>query len=341
MRTLAQKRLRRNTKQSMRYLALVFNDFFVLALFFLMGAALFAYMMLLKRLPMNLWFYKPLIILILFLLLGLGDAVTLLESADRQFLFPQDHDLTSYLIPMLRYSLIFPMMMILLGAGLIFPFAGVKAEIPIARYAVLVLGLLALKYDVILEKIQAFSFSKSVRFWLLPLISLIFLILCCYSNFWLSILGLFALLGYVFFQRKQGLVLGRFDWLKAVQHEKKRKHRVYEFYGLFTDVEEQVPVIKRRHAWDVLLPRRLSIETPNTFLYRRALLRNPEYANLVFRMTVFAVLIAWISGSWQWGLGLDMLVLLLTVEQLLPLIFEFARDLMYRSQPISTRNRGR
>ena len=40
---LAKARLRANLKQSLQYLSLVFNDFFVLALLFLVGALMFWY----------------------------------------------------------------------------------------------------------------------------------------------------------------------------------------------------------------------------------------------------------------------------------------------------------
>lgn len=61
MNNIAKKRLNENFKQSVKYLTLVFNDFFILALIFLFGALMFWYAQSMKIMPSNLWFYKPLV----------------------------------------------------------------------------------------------------------------------------------------------------------------------------------------------------------------------------------------------------------------------------------------
>ena len=53
MRELAKKRLQGNFQQSAKYLALVFNDFFVLALIFIFGAVMFWYAQVMKVLPVK------------------------------------------------------------------------------------------------------------------------------------------------------------------------------------------------------------------------------------------------------------------------------------------------
>lgn len=57
MRELAKKRLQGNFQQSAKYLALVFNDFFVLALIFIFGAVMFWYAQVMKVLPVKAWYY--------------------------------------------------------------------------------------------------------------------------------------------------------------------------------------------------------------------------------------------------------------------------------------------
>ena len=61
MRELAKKRLQSNFQQSAKYLALVFNDFFVLALIFIFGAVMFWYAQVMKVLPVKAWYY-PLVL---------------------------------------------------------------------------------------------------------------------------------------------------------------------------------------------------------------------------------------------------------------------------------------
>ena len=76
MRDLAQSRLRRNTQQSLRYLRLVFNDFFVLALVFIAGAVMFWYAQALKSMPVGRWSYRPLVSASLWLPVLTGHVVT-------------------------------------------------------------------------------------------------------------------------------------------------------------------------------------------------------------------------------------------------------------------------
>ena len=147
MRELANKRLSENLKQSIKYLTLVFNDFFILALIFLFGALMFWYAQAMKTIPNNLWFYKPLVGIILFLPLLTGHLVTLIKDADMQFLFTQDEKMEEYLRPMYRYSLILPFVLELLVAGILFPFATVKANISVLGYIVMFSTKLSLKDD--------------------------------------------------------------------------------------------------------------------------------------------------------------------------------------------------
>jgi len=67
MRDLAKRRLQENLRQSLKYLVLVFNDFFILALIFLFGALMFWYAQAMKTMPENLWYYRPLVGILLWL----------------------------------------------------------------------------------------------------------------------------------------------------------------------------------------------------------------------------------------------------------------------------------
>ncbi|MCT6891888.1 MAG: ABC transporter permease, partial [Lactobacillus sp.] len=92
MRDLAKRRLQENLRQSLKYLVLVFNDFFILALIFLFGALMFWYAQAMKTMPENLWYYRPLVGILLWLPLLIGKLVTLLKPADLQFLLPEDEN---------------------------------------------------------------------------------------------------------------------------------------------------------------------------------------------------------------------------------------------------------
>lgn len=338
MNNIAKKRLNQNFKQSMKYLTLVFNDFFILALIFLFGALMFWYAQAMKTMPSNLWFYKPLVGIILFLPLLTGHLVTLVQEADMQFLFTQDKNMGEYLKSMFRYSLILPWILEILLAGIVFPFANLKAGIEAGNYLLYVMSLLILKSCQLLIEENNLYFRQKIT----SGTSLILLVLSiCGAYFWWISL-LVAIIGEVYlFSTIKKDTNKIFDWRYAIESEKLRKDRVYSIFSMFTDVKEKQVTIKRRKYLDFLLPKSLAKENPNKFLYQRSLLRNPEYLNLIVRMTIFAVLISWLVQDWKWALGLSILVVFLTVYQLLPMATEFDSNIMYRVYPISTQNRGR
>ena len=338
MRELAKKRLSENLKQSVKYLTLVFNDFFILALIFLFGALMFWYAQAMKTMPSDLWFYKPLVGLIMWLPLLTGHFVTLLKDADMQFLFTQDAKMSDYLKPMIKYSMVLPTILIVLLGGILFPFATIKAGITVWSYALIVIGTILLKGCMLLIEKENLYFYYNSPNWLSLVITLAVLLIGSLGSYIYPIevvvMMIIARLGT---KKDKGI----FDWRYAVESEKARKDRVYSIFSMFTDVAEKQVTIKRRKYLDFLLPKSIAKENPNLFLYRRSLLRNPEYLNLLVRMTVFAVLISWLVQDWRWALGLSCLVIFLTVYQLLPMATEFDSNIMYRVYPIVRDNRGK
>lgn len=332
MNKIAKKRLSENFKQSTKYLMLVFNDFFILAIIFLFGALMFWYAQAMKTMPTNLWFYKPLVGIILWLPLLVGRLVTLIKEADMQFLFTQDEEMSAYLKPMYRYSLVLPYILEILLAGIVFPFATIKAGINSALYIILIATMLLIKAGELFIEEHNLYFGKRVDFWLLSLIALIIAIINAYQPIVGIIIAILGLILALNFDKKAKNTL--FDWRYAIESEKERKDRVYSLFSMFTDVKERRVAIKRRKYLDFLLPKNIAGENPNQFLYRRSLLRNPEYLNLVVRMTIFAVLISWIVQDWRWALGLSALVIFLTIYQLLPMASEYDSNIMYHVYPI-------
>ena len=141
MRELAKKRLQGNFQQSAKYLALVFNDFFVLALIFIFGAVMFWYAQVMKVLPVKAWYYPLVLSALLWLAYLPGKLVTLLQTADRQFLLATDDRLDDYLAPMRYYSLVLPALLLALAGGIMYPFASLKMGLSNLNYFSLVLAL--------------------------------------------------------------------------------------------------------------------------------------------------------------------------------------------------------
>lgn len=340
MRKLAQKRLQNNLQQSLKYLVLVFNDFFILALIFLFGAIMFWYAQAMKTMPSQLWFYRPLVGAILWLPLLVGKLATMLKPADLQFLLPQDEQIEKYLKPMLNYSLVVPGIILVLLAGILFPFAIVKAKIAPFEYVLGVFGVFVAKILQLKIMEHNLFFNRKVPLLAFNLVLLLAFILGMTSiPIFYAVLFLLVICVSLLILKPHHDKL--FDWQYAVELEQKRKSRVYSAFSMFTDVKEKKVTIKRRKYLDFLLPKSLARENPNRFLYRRSLLRNPENINLLARMTAFAVLISWLVQNWLWALVLSCLVIFLTVYQLLPMVSEFDSNIMYRIYPIQRSNRGK
>ena len=339
MRDLAKRRLQENLRQSLKYLVLVFNDFFILALIFIFGALMFWYAQAMKTMPENLWYYRPLVGILLWLPLLIGKLVTLLKPADLQFLLPEDENLASYLQPMLNYSLIVPTICLALIAGIIFPFATIKAKIEPLDYVFAVFAVFLAK--VMQLKIMEYNlfFNRKISISILNIFLLLLFILGMFKpKSMIFIAGLLLIIVIIFILKPQHAAL--FDWQFAIEQEEKRKNVVYNAFSMFTDVKERQTNIKRRKYLDFLLPQNLARENPNKFLYRRSVLRNPENINLVVRMTAFAILISWLVQNWPWALGLSCLVVFLTIYQLVPMVDEFDTNVMYRVYPIARTKRG-
>ena len=339
MRDLAKRRLQENLSQSLKYLVLVFNDFFILALIFLFGALMFWYAQAMKSMPESLWYYRPLVGILLWLPLLIGKLVTLLKPADLQFLLSEDENLASYLQPMLIYSLIVPTICLVLMAGIIFPFATIKAKIGLLDYIFAVFAVFLAK--VLQLKVMEYNlyFNRKIS---ILILNILFLLLLGWGMFKPQSMIIIAILlaAAVFVLVLKPLHAALFDWQYAVGQEEKRKNVVYNAFSMFTDVKERQTNIKRRKYLDFLLPKNLASENPHKFLYRRSVLRNPENINLIVRMTAFAVLISWLVQNWVWALCLSCLVVFLTIYQLIPMVDEFDNNIMYRVYPIERTNRG-
>ena len=339
MRDLAKKRLQENIRQSLKYLVLVFNDFFILALIFLFGALMFWYAQTMKTMPESLWYYRPLVGILLWLPLLIGKLVTMLKPADLQFLLPEDENLSSYLKPMLNYSLIVPAICLVLVAGVIFPFATIKAKIEPLNYVFAVFAVFLAK--ILQLKVMEYNlyFNRKISILILNIFFLLLFGLGMFKPQSMILIAILLAVSVVIFAVKpQHAAL--FDWQYAVKLEENRKNVVYNVFSMFTDVKERQTNIKRRKYLDFLLHKNLASENPHKFLYRRSVLRNPENINLVFRMTAFAVLISWLVQNWVWALCLSCLVVFLTIYQLIPMVDEFDSNIMYRVYPIERTNRG-
>lgn len=304
---------------------------------------MFWYAKIMKVLPAGKWYYPLILAGILWIASLPGKLVTLFQEADRQFLFTQDDAVKDYLDEMRGYSRLLPAILIGITAAILYPFASLKVGLNGSNYLFLVLALYWGKMAEQQVVSQEFTFDHRVKraswlargltlamllaaLYLIPQIAGIVILIPVAASFFLKKRG----------EKRQGQV---FDWQYAIDYETERKDLVYTAFSLFTDVREKRVNIRRRKYLDFLLPS-LKKETANSFLFRRSLLRNPEYLNLLARMTAFIVLISLMIADWTWTVPIAFLILYLTVWQLLPLAENYDRNIMYRVYPIDQAKKG-
>ena len=107
----------------LKYWRLVFNDHFVIALFFLFGALAYGYSEWLPTLSANQWWPRFLLIAWFVLLAQIGRLATLIKRPDPVFFLPQVRAMDGYLRRAYLYSLVLAGGMTLAGTFAALPFA--------------------------------------------------------------------------------------------------------------------------------------------------------------------------------------------------------------------------
>ncbi|USS86760.1 ABC transporter permease [Fructilactobacillus cliffordii] len=339
MHNLFQHRLVDHWMQLTKYLRYVFNDFFVIALMFFVGALGLAYSNFLKGLAPHQWWQFIIIVAVLELGLQLGRLATLIMAPDRVFLAPQEGQLQSYF----RQSFIYSFLMGgLMQAGVWFvllPFVSVSLSWNLMQLATGFCLSLLLKWDWlsyqfwILRNHQRLEWWRKPLFqWLLPL--LIFSI-GIIVNLWLALglaVGLLVISGWLI--RKQVPPL---NWQRIVAAERLRMIRIYRFFALFTDVPTVDPQPKRRGYLDRLF-RRIPQDQQHLYtnLYVRTFFRDGETSSMYVRLLVVAAVILFFLNNSVVAVIVALTLLYLTGIQLRPFFTFFANNVFTHLYPVPT-----
>ncbi|GEK05336.1 ABC transporter permease [Schleiferilactobacillus harbinensis] len=341
MKTLWHQRQQRHLTQQLKYLRLVFNDHFMIALIFLFGALGVSYANALKGIT-TLWWGKPVLILAFWALLQVGQFASLIFEADSVFLQPREADMREYLRGAWRYSLPVPLTALLFVGLLAFPFAVRGAGVTTLQWAAFLLILVLLKStDLVRQGLGLLMDQQTAargRFWLAQGISVLSLALSVYGPSWLAIVAILAAIGWYMwltttFQRV--IRRSRIDWLVAIGREERRQFRIYRFYNLFTDVPGLTSSAKRRKYLDVFIPR-LTLTPPHTFtyLYVRGFFRGSEYLGLFLRLTIIGAIALYFIPTWWAAALVAALFIYLIGFQLLPFAGQYSNNVMTFLYPV-------
>lgn len=341
MNNLFSKRRQRHFMLLLKYWRLVFNDHFVIALFFLFGALAYGYSQWLPQLGPHLWWSRWLLVIWFTVLAQLGRLATLVERPDPVFLLPQVSHMQHYLRQAGRYSLILGELMTLAVAFVALPFALTTEKMTTVGIVAVFLTAVMVKASW-LQLAQGMISQQWVRYrrwlrlaqWGIPLVvALVTWLEAPVAGVVLALVVL-AFTSYLFSPAK--LII---DWRAAVKTEDDRMYSVYRFFNLFTDVPKVQGNVKRR-TWANGLIRLLTISGhPWSYLYVRGLIRNTDISGIVIRLTllamvvVFLVPIAWLNSA------MAVLFIYLIATQLMPLFDQFDGNVFTHLYPVSFKER--
>ncbi|ALS03354.1 multidrug ABC transporter permease [Enterococcus silesiacus] len=325
----------------MRY---VFNDHFILVCVFLLGGLGFYYSQVLKTLPRNFVWGRPIVVVFWLVVLQIGRIATLAAEADKVFILPKEPEMNAYLNRALRYSFWLPLVALFLLGGMSMPLVVVSTGWAFSTflYFIVMLGILKSSH-LRLQKYELYQISERAYgqwfvLWLVT--SLLAIVLSLYV---LPVVGPLVALGQaVFFysilnKKEQAVSL---DWENMIRKEKNRMHRIYQFIHLFTDVPEISSSVKRRKFLDPLLSK-IKKTSQNTYLYlyARSFLRGSEYSGLFIRLVLVAGVILFFLKEFWISMGVSVLFVYLIGFQLIPIYTQFDYMVMTHLYPVSDKQK--
>ncbi|MCD2256648.1 ABC transporter permease [Agrilactobacillus fermenti] len=342
---LWKKRLRKHQMEQFKYLKLVFNDHFVIALIFLIGALGVGYASLVRLVAHAYWWGPIVLSLIYSLILAIGRFANLIEAADSTFLLPKEGEFFHYLLAARKYSLILPIIVIF-GLNLaILPLTLVLVQ-GSSVWTVILMALSTLIFkDVLLwvELMNCYDGNTINTNWLLNksfwygLALLSFLL-----GFYVSpiITVVLALIGNLWLRHQviNYVISGNLRFSVVIANENARQFRILKIYNLFTDVPSLQSPAKRRKYLDPFL-RLVKPNHENSFLYLffRGFLRGTEYLGFYLRFVIIGTIILFFIHQIWVGTVLYLLFLYLSGFQLLPFYSQYDGIVFTKLYPVTSK----
>ena len=321
------RRRNRHLRANAKYAKYVWNDHFVLFLFFLFGALAFQYGRWIQDLPTDIVWGKPLIALIFALSIFIGRLATLVVPADPVFLAGETA-WGSYFRQSYFYSLIAPGIFLIVLSFVPLPFVAVITDSRAVSLWPIMLTLLGgksleLHFQVLFLRCSDAKVARRVTIGLFGLFFLIFAA-ALYLQPWVAPFLLLLYTGslHQLFVRAWEKRFPLWQWEYILAQEQQRDEQQKRLINLFTDVPLTKSLPKRRKFLDPLI-QRLDNRNPYRFLYMRAFVRGSEYSGLYVRLLFLGALLLFFSSSLWSELLISLLFSFLTGFQLLALYAHF------------------
>lgn len=336
MKQFYKERHARHQAKMMHYMKYVFNDHFVIMIFFLVGGIGLYYSNLLKSLPSPFALGRWIGIILLIVGLSFGKLATLLKEADQVFLLPKEGEMLGYLQSAVGSSRLVAYGFQVLWLAFLMPLIVISTPFSFTTFFVLLIMVLLLKESYLWYSIALLYATEGRRwtvvYWLSSAVVVMIGLYWPVVGALLSI-GAFVLWRYAI---RRYIHDEMFQWKQAISCEETRLMRIYRFINLFTDVPEVKTVIKRRAYLDFIL-QRIPNQHSRTYdyLYQRHFLRSNEYSGLFFRLTLIGGLIALFNPSIYLGIVMNLILVYLFIFQMIPLYDQFSYMVLSQLYPVS------
>ena len=334
MNNLFSQRRQRHFMELLKYWRLVFNDHFVIALFFLFGALAYGYSQWLPQLNDHLWWSRWLLVLWFVLITQVGRLATLLKRPDPIFLLPQVRSISRYLKQATIYSMIFGLLMVLTLSVIALPFALTTERLTTFDISLILITALITKVTWLWTARKAISIrwgaqrSRTIaEYWINPLI--VWLVTWFVGPIWGLLVSAILLVAMTTYYRNVAI-----DWRLAVRAEQDRMFSIYRFFNLFTDVPSVQGSVKRR-KWATGLIKLLENDNHAwAYLYAHGFVRNTEVSGLVTRLTIVGMLVVFfIPVNWL-NTVIALLFIYLVATQLMPFYEQYQNNVFTHIYPI-------
>lgn len=339
MNNLFSQRLQSHFTQMSKYLKYVFNDFFVIALMFIIGGLGYQYSQFIKELTPQLWWEKPILIVVFLFSITLIKVTTFAKQADYIFWMPKEKAFYNFFKKGLIYSSIIAVLVQVMIWFITIPFFEKSANTTsLLDVIVLLITLIFLKVYVLNNQFlnNYHSSKKNYKTLYQVIVPLITLMIFMYLNTFVGLI--IAVIMYVLSQLNlRKLKEQSINWKTVIANEESHENSLNRFFNMFTDVDNMQGIVKRRKALDGIF--KWFNKDVYSLLYSRGLIRDKEISGLVFRLTILGgVLIALIDNQVV-GIIVSLLFVYLIVFQLIPYFNNFNDNVFIAIYPIDGEQR--
>ncbi len=327
----------------LKYWRLVFNDHFVIALFFLLGAMAYAYAGWLPKLHAGEW-WAPLVLIVWFTVVAqLGRFATLLQSADRIFLFPKSSQMKSYLSGAWWLSLLCGELIMIAGLVVTLPMAIITLGWHHGQWILVEAAMLLAEANWFVLSKDQLNFNSSWQAgnkgwffnqWVTTLVIAV--------TSWIQypFIGLVAAIMILLVDcLATNKVTFSLNWNKAIAQENQRMEQLYRFFNLFTDVPTVKGQAVRRQWADGIINRWTKQGHPWSYLFVRAYFRDADMSGLTARLTVVAMLVVFFIPLGWLKTVLALLFVYLLAGELTPFYHHFDNNAMVHLLPVGRKTK--